>query len=227
MSVRMYFARAADGSIVDVTQVPRGLKCGCFCLGCGDALNAKQGEVTSWHFAHASVTNARPCGESALHKAAKHLLSELSEIKLPALHHMLQATDAAGREHESVLYGADPKFRFDSIAVEYETANRRLDALLTSAEGALGVEIKVRHAVDEQKAEDLGTCEFAVLEIDLASLIDVPLTREDLKVALATTAPRFIVVRKDLLAASFFDSAKRRLDKKVVRINRWCVFRRS
>lgn len=47
---------------------------------------------------------------------------------------------------------------------------------------------RLAHAVDELEAEDLGACEFAVLEIDLASLIDLPLTRGDSKAALATGA---------------------------------------
>ncbi len=40
------------GELVDVADVPRGLACGCICPSCKVPLQAKQGEINRWYFAH-------------------------------------------------------------------------------------------------------------------------------------------------------------------------------
>ncbi len=41
-------------TLVDVSEVPKGNKCGCTCPACKTPLVARQGDENVWHFAHAS-----------------------------------------------------------------------------------------------------------------------------------------------------------------------------
>ncbi len=211
MSVKLYFARALNGALVDVTRVERGLACECRCLHCDDVLMAKQGPEMAWHFAHATPKADRSCAESALHQAAKALLSEIGALTLPALSTTLSAQDALDREHDVEASLPAAPFVFDRVELEHSVEARRLDALVSGAQGRLGIEIKVTHEVDERKAEDLTRCGYPVVEIDLSALLNVPVTREDLKGALKETAPRAIVAGDGLLLAPEVSRAKIRL----------------
>lgn len=212
----MYFGRGRNGALVGIKEAERGLACDCRCLHCDDPLIAKQGSLVTWHFAHARAE--RPCAESALHQAAKELLREINELKLPALDRTLEARDVLGRDQyaEARLIGAT--FPFTTVELEYFVAGRRLDALLTGTDRQLGIEIHVTHAVDEFKSRDLSTCEVSVIEIDISALIGKPIDREELKAALSASAPRQVVSGEDALFASELFQAQLELDERLVQI---------
>ena len=71
-----------NGRLVEVHEVPRGLKCGCVCPdpACGRPLVARKGSSGKvvWYFAHLGETNGRAavCGgnESGLHRFVKEYL---------------------------------------------------------------------------------------------------------------------------------------------------------
>ncbi|MEY3221000.1 MAG: hypothetical protein RIT27_2357 [Pseudomonadota bacterium] len=46
--------RVSDNQYVEVSEVSRGKKCNCICPLCKMPLQARQGEINSWHFAHHS-----------------------------------------------------------------------------------------------------------------------------------------------------------------------------
>jgi len=46
--------RESDQVYIDVTDVPNGKQCGCICPSCGTPLQARQGKIRNWYFAHAS-----------------------------------------------------------------------------------------------------------------------------------------------------------------------------
>ena len=48
------WAENADGKIVHVDEVPRGLQCGCSCPHCHERLMARHGDVREHGFAHHS-----------------------------------------------------------------------------------------------------------------------------------------------------------------------------
>jgi Competence protein CoiA-like family len=217
--VLVYFARGADGSIVDVTQVPRGSACACVCLGCNAPLVAKQGKVNAWHFGHASGSSHRACAETALHLAGKELLRELSEILVPKVSCPVMAIDVLMREHTQTVEAAASHFKFTSCRVEHTSGTRRLDALLESPGGRrLGIEILVTHKVDEQKAKDLLSLNAPVLELDLSAWVGKPLDREILKAVLATGAPREIVTGAQILLESKLSQAKISLEHRLANI---------
>ena len=215
----MYFARGANGSVVDVTQVPRGLACGCLCLGCNAPLLAKQGKVNAWHFGHASGASRRACAETALHLAGKELLHELAEIRVPPVFYAITELDVFDREHIQTVEAAASSFKFSSCSLEHTTGTRRLDALLSSSEGhSLGIEIMVTHKVDDQKAVDLLSLNAPVLEIDLRSWLGKPLDREILKKLLASDAPRAIVAGAQILLELQLRSARAALEHRLASI---------
>ncbi len=51
-TIKAPFAKRADGRIAHVSDVARGLACGCYCLHCDGHMIARQGQVMAHHFAH-------------------------------------------------------------------------------------------------------------------------------------------------------------------------------
>ncbi len=72
-----------DGRVVHISEVFRGLKCGCICSECGSRLVARKGLKRKHHFAHESSDVCLNAGETGLHKAAKGILVRRKEIVLP------------------------------------------------------------------------------------------------------------------------------------------------
>lgn len=60
-----------------------GKACDCTCIGCGEPLSAKQGDVQAWHFAHHSTADCPATGETTLHLAAKAVLQKTQRVGLP------------------------------------------------------------------------------------------------------------------------------------------------
>ncbi|MGZ8182321.1 MAG: competence protein CoiA family protein [Methylobacter sp.] len=46
--------RESDNALVDVYDVPNGKQSGCICPSCHTPLEARQGDINVWHFAHSS-----------------------------------------------------------------------------------------------------------------------------------------------------------------------------
>ena len=77
---------ALDGSqaLVHVDDVPKGLKCGCFCPHCGAKLYAKNGgTIREHHFAHEHGAECEGAYESSIHRLAKEILQSTGCIMLP------------------------------------------------------------------------------------------------------------------------------------------------
>lgn len=201
---RLYFARAQTGAVVQVKDVQRGLACQCTCLGCGGRLVAKQGTKVVWHFAHDQPADQRSCGETALHLAAKTVLLTLPAIWLPSAEWSLPSLrDSTGRELPVLAHGASQKVAI--ISVELEVGQRcalgdvRLDALLTTSAGPVGVEVLVTHAVDETKKATLAALQLPALEVDLSAYVQDCTTFEQLKELLHREAPRTLVAGASVL----------------------------
>jgi competence CoiA-like predicted nuclease len=64
-----------NGEIVNISDVERGLACGCTCLECGAKLEAHQGEKNIYHFKHHNREERINCYETAIHLASKKLFS--------------------------------------------------------------------------------------------------------------------------------------------------------
>jgi hypothetical protein len=72
------------GAVVHVSQVTRGLDCGCICFRCGGVLVARKGVRREHHFAHYGDSDCSGAAESLLHRLAKDLLSNATALALPS-----------------------------------------------------------------------------------------------------------------------------------------------
>lgn len=84
--------RVADDAIVDVCEVPNGKQCGCICPSCRMPLQAKQGQLNRWYFAHdskhAQEETKIVCDYSfypSVRLMAKQVFSNSFQLSLPGL----------------------------------------------------------------------------------------------------------------------------------------------
>ena len=81
------WAENAEGRMVHVDVVPRGLKCNCFCSNCHEPLMARHGDVREHHFAHHSEdrgANLNICYMVTLYKLAEQIIQEKKRIQAPS-----------------------------------------------------------------------------------------------------------------------------------------------
>ena len=82
-SVPLTFALLGNGVLRHVDDVDNGLACDCFCPTCGSSLVAKHGSQTIHHFAHEGSSDCIGGVETALHLAAKEILTKERQMMLP------------------------------------------------------------------------------------------------------------------------------------------------
>ena len=90
-----------SGQLVDVSGVKNGLACGCICPSCNLPLEARQGEIRNWHFAHSSRSGNRvetACDFSfavSVRMMVRQLASETDglSLRLPKLEKTYHHTD--------------------------------------------------------------------------------------------------------------------------------------
>ena len=81
------WAENAEGRMVHVDDVPRGLQCGCVCPNCHERLVARHGDVKEHGFAHHSNTrkaNLNICYQVIMYKLAEHILQTQKRIHAPS-----------------------------------------------------------------------------------------------------------------------------------------------
>lgn len=83
--MKIPFGLLPSGELVDVSEVERGLKCGCLCPGCRSPLVARQGEINIHHFAHYGAPACKEALEIAITQAILQILNETKQIRLPPL----------------------------------------------------------------------------------------------------------------------------------------------
>ena len=82
--LNLVYALKGD-SIVSISEVESGLKCGCVCPACGEQLIARKGKIMAHHFAHRSGKTCSYGYESSLHLAAKEILSKAQKMTIPSV----------------------------------------------------------------------------------------------------------------------------------------------
>jgi hypothetical protein len=144
--IKLPFGRTADGRMVSVEAVERGLACECFCVKCGANLVAAKGEIYQHHFRHyverADCIGAR---ETALHQFAKQIICDRLQLRLP---------DPMG-----VMISAEAECRLGDLVPD----------VLAKYDGgeSVAVEIWVAHQVPTSKAHEYVRRRQAAVEIDL------------------------------------------------------------
>lgn len=164
-----------DGNGISISEVEKGLKCGCICPACGEALVAKKGDKTMHHFAHYSGSNCEYGYESSLHLAAKEILSNVTEITIPAVYLVFSSTY---KEKELI---SEPKvIKIDNVELEKRFDSIIPDIVVHSGKKKLFIEIFVTHRVDEDKIKRIKENGVSTIEIDLSAK-ETTITNEELK----------------------------------------------
>lgn len=172
-----------DGEIISITDVERGLKCGCTCPACGEPLIAKKGQIMMHHFAHTSGNCCEYGYETSLHLAAKDILLHTKRLFLPAVY-----VHFKGGHKESELLSPEKEIVVDHVELEKRCDNIIPDVVVYSGNKKLFVEIYVTHSVDKQKYKKIKNANVSTLEIDLSKK-DNSITYEELEEILIKNHP--------------------------------------
>ena len=148
--------REHDRTPVHVSEVPRGLDCGCICSRCGKPLIAKKGDEREHHFAHRELGDCKYQGETELHARAKQILAAKREITT-----------------------RDGVLRFQDARIEERVGRYKVDVYLVSEELNLAVEIFVSHRIDSHKHRYFVDSRTHSMEIDLTGA-PIGISPEDL-----------------------------------------------
>jgi hypothetical protein len=168
------------GAIVHVSEVARGLYCGCVCARCGDALIARKGVYREHHFAHYRDSDCSGAAESLLHRLAKELLSNTKALALPSYIYRAKSKPRFGVPvsiEREIL--AASRVRISSVAVEQSLGPIVPDLLLRSDERDLILEIAVSHRVDRAKLRHVRRMNIPAIELSLTAE-DLLLSRAEL-----------------------------------------------
>ncbi len=166
-----------EGRVFHISEVPKGLACGCFCPECNSALVAKKGNILCHHFSHYNGDECNTAPETALHLLAKQIISEESCLVIPP-----------------VTYGSQTLFapkliRFGRIIKEQPINDIKPDIVATYNNTPIFVEILVTHKVDENKINKIRQLNISSIEIDLSN-ISRELDKESLKNIVLNDEPR-------------------------------------
>jgi len=193
------WAENAEGRMVHVDRVPRGLQCGCICPNCHEPLLARHGDKNEHGFAHHSDTrgaNLNICYMVILYKLAEQIIQTRKRIHAPS------------------YYGIFPESDIDFVDVKvdcsYERNDKQPDVIATTVDGTQYlIEFTFDYKVQHKQAIDYKS--LNCLEIDLS--------KQSLE-----TVERFLLEgnadRKWLNNQNYFDSIEPRYQKanKVIEI---------
>ncbi len=163
-----------DGKITHISEVERGLHCGCNCPACGENLIARKGQHVTHHFAHQSTKNCEYAYESSLHFVAKEILSRAQRMMLPPVY--LYFPDSY---KERILVHREKEIIFDRVELEQRFNTVVPDIVVHTDGKRLFIEIFVTHRVDQEKLNQLEAADHSTIEIDL-SKIERAITSEEL-----------------------------------------------
>jgi hypothetical protein len=176
--------------VLNIKDVDSGLACGCNCPHCGSQLIARKGEKNIHHFAHYNADECDLATETALHLLAKELLLESRFIQLPCLKASASEIDRNGTRHEVQSFRDRTITGLRDLKAEVSQVDYRPDLSGFTNHGIpLDIEIKVTHAVDEDKKLKAMTAYRDMIEIDLSQINRME-SRADVRDAVLFTAPR-------------------------------------
>lgn len=199
---QLVYGLRPDGTLAHITEVQRGLACGCVCPACNGQLVARtKDDHQVPHFAHNS---GEACGggpETVLHLLAKEAFRDNPKMLLPerpALGKGKQVVTKPGQEVET-----------EFLRLEYTDTKRIIPDLYIRALGYdLFVEVAVWHFSDDDKIRRLREHGIPAVEVDLSRL-PRDSTREEIADAVLRTAPRHWLFHPGIDAAE----TKRRADE--------------
>lgn len=200
-SVKIGWGRTHDGQFIHINEAERGKKCNCTCPECRTPLIARQGDVTSWHFAHSQPVDCY--GESVLHRVAKQIISETvgtqKPFLLPALEKEISSNDQIGKEYLTTLQVPERNIFLSEAIEEFRLSNNQISDVLvsdSSQNGSLAVEIYVTHKKSEIDINKFSEIKQDVIEIDLSNT-DPLSNRDTLERLVLQEAERYWLFNKE------------------------------
>ncbi|MDQ9169000.1 hypothetical protein Q8A64_01115 [Oxalobacteraceae bacterium R-40] len=163
------YARAANGDVASIHDVPSGLACACTCLACQEPVIARKGAVRRWSFAH-GADRPMPCewaAETALHYAMKQLIAEERRILIPQLAISVQQKTSYGETLSKSKTFPEQEIALDTVYLEYSVHPIRPDVVAVSNGRKLLIEIVVTHDVDETKRTHIKKIGASAIRINL------------------------------------------------------------
>lgn len=170
--IKLPFGLNENNIIVHIANVENGKNCNCICPCCRSPLIAAKGPKNQHHFKHATTIECEGGLESAIHMAAKQIIMERKQIKLPEYTITKAVLDSRGKIHpgSKTIVEKGRSIFFDSVQEEQELCEMRADILAIICNQKLIIEIFYRHKVDEQKIEKIKAANISTIEIDLSHL---------------------------------------------------------
>lgn len=176
-------------SIDEISESEKGLKCECYCPGCGMKLQARIGKgKRQRHFAHNNDScNVLAAHQSALHMLAKEILEKERKICLPPLTVTLNEIPCADKYKrfgyelpKELTFKKSQYINCDRVVLEKRLSDIIPDVVIETKGRLCLVEIAVTHFVDEEKFKKIKNIGLPVVEIDLSSLNEANFFRDDI-----------------------------------------------
>lgn len=176
-------------SISEVSEQEKGLKCNCFCPGCGARLQAKIGSGKKQrHFAHNNETcDIIGAQQTALHLLTKDIIEESGEIFLPPL--TVKIDEIPGKDRykgfihqmpNEMVYVQGKLVKCESVVLEKRISQIIPDVLVKIRGKVCLIEVAVTHFVDREKKNKIKELGYSTIEIDLSSLYESNYSRENI-----------------------------------------------
>jgi hypothetical protein len=161
-----------EGKTWHVKDVPSGKACGCACPACGEPLIAvNQGTKKAAHFRHEAHSDCATGYETALHLAGKEALLRLRQVVLPTFRKQLHSQACDGRIFSGeVVLDEAITLKADRAWEEVWMEGFRPDVVFEVGGHRLLIEVKVTHAVDDEKLAKVIAKGVSAIEIDLSQL---------------------------------------------------------
>ncbi|QPK62914.1 competence protein CoiA [Methylomonas sp. LL1] len=130
--------REKDQQFVDVYSVKNGKQCGCICPSCGTPLEARQGDINVWHFAHSNKKvydkTKNECEYSfylSLRLMARQVLGTKIKLKLPAYKDNIEYFSGVFRyrQYKEFFVAPEQEITIENIAVESNFCDVPVDVI--------------------------------------------------------------------------------------------------
>lgn len=158
-----------QGKLVHVSDVSRGLACGCLCAGCHAQLVARKGAQRTHSFAHYFDSNCDGGVETVLHLLVKEIFQELKQFYIPSYKFYLERITKFGtRVSREQLVANGGNIKIKEVLVETSLRGFIPDISITSSQDKkLLIEIAVTHQVDRNKMRRVRKYGSPAMEIRL------------------------------------------------------------
>ena len=184
-----------NDNVIRISEVEKGLACGCECIGCGSPLIARKGDVKVHHFAHHDG-NKNNCNESILHKLGKQIIQDKCAVGIAPLTIEVKEKDIVGRYHNKEFTDKEYTLQFNKVIPEQSAGDFQPDLTCFTDDGVIFIEIVVSNDVSPEKADKVKERGVATLSIDISACSAMS-DMEELIQAVMYDSPRYWVFHPD------------------------------